>query len=285
MIKIHKHLSSKDGVSHKFSQETEDHYFIETGYYNLDEHIICISSQIGCPIGCIFCATGSLPLTNGKTRYIRNLTNQEIEEEVGNVIRQVVLPQKDKKSILLSYMGMGEPLLNYQNVTKSIHNLARTFKKIKRATIATSGINPEAIKKLTQEKFNISVKLHLSLHAPTDTLRAKIIPHSLPIKKILSALTFFAKNTKNTVKVNYVMMQGINDSSKQAEQLANLLKPYNFIIVKLSQLNPFMKLTPSPEAKVKLFEGILNAHGIQTTRFVSDGLDIKAGCGQFSCEK
>jgi 23S rRNA (adenine2503-C2)-methyltransferase len=273
-MQLLKSFKSKDRKTIKFLQETDDNHIIETGYYNLDEHIICISSQVGCPMACIFCAT-TKPIDT--KAFIRNLTTEEIVKQVENIILNLKL-NKSKKKILFSFMGMGEPFLNYENVVNSIKKLSETFPN-SRTTISTLGINPTLIKKLAHEKIDNVLKLHLSLHAPTDALRKKILPKAQKIQATLEALKKFSKIRKVPVKVNYILIAGLNDSPEHASKLANLLKPYSFT-VKLSNLNNFNNLKSSDENKFNMFEQILNSKGIKTCRFISTGTDIKAGCGQ-----
>lgn len=280
-MKLLKFLESKDQESIKYLQQTEDDHIIETGYYNLDEEIICISCQIGCSMGCIFCATAeAIDSLQADQAFFRNLTAEEIEGQVKNVIYS--LQERGRlqgKKILLSYMGMGEPLLNYENTIESIKNLAQVFPN-SRATISTLGTRPDLMKKLAEEDIGITLKLHLSLHAPNDELRKKILPSAQPIKLGLEALKSFAEAKKAPMKVNYILIKGLNDSSESAFQLAELIKPYPFI-VKLSSLNGSCNgLEPSELSQFKVFEEILNAQGIETCRFISKGTDINAGCGQ-----
>jgi len=276
-MQIIKRLTSQDGISQKFLQETADGNTIETGYYDLDERIICISSQIGCMMGCVFCAT-SLPLkAKGGGPFVRNLTASEIIQQVKNVLAAVP-SNEPKKKILFSFMGMGEPLLNYKNVVKSIKLLEQQFPH-SRTTIATTGVNCDLIKKLAHERFSATVKLHLSLHAPNDTLRKRIMPHVQTIKPSLEALRYYAKLKHTTPKVNYLPIRGLNASKAHATELAKLLRGYPFI-VKLSLLNRMKTLRPSNNKTFLVFEKILHAQGLKTCRFVSNGPDIQVGCGQ-----
>ena len=279
-MKLFKSFKSKDGKTEKYLQKTSDGHIIETGYYNLDEHIFCISSQIGCPMDCIFCATTSpVDLLNPKKSFIRNLTSEEIVQQVKNIFLRLQKNSKiESKKILFSYMGMGEPFLNYNNVINSIKILSKQFPN-SRTTISTLGIKSALIKKLAHEKINTIIKLHLSLHASNDTLRKKILPKARKINSALKALKYFLLIRKTSVKVNYILIKGINDSQKHAIQLVNLLKFYPFT-VKLSNLNDFNNLKSADLNKFNTFEKALNSRGIKTCRFISTGTDIKAGCGQ-----
>lgn len=275
-MRIIKSLISNDKKVIKYLQKTEDNHIIETGYYSSDEHIICISSQIGCSMNCIFCATGApIDLLNPDKYFIRNLTSEEIIQQVKNVLDDNRIKSKH---ILFSYMGMGEPFLNYKNVVESIKILSNEFSN-SRTTIATIGTNPKLMRKLTQEKISTILKLHLSLHAPDDILRKKILPQAKEIKLALEALKYFSLKKNIPSKVNYILIKNFNDSKKHAIQLAKLLQHYPFII-KLSNLNNFNNLESSNIDRFDMFEEILNSYGINTCRFFSVGTDIRAGCGQ-----
>jgi len=278
-MKIIKSLNSSDGFAIKYLQKTEDNNIIETGYYDLDEHIVCISSQIGCSMGCIFCSTAApIDLIKPNLRFVRNLSAKEIIQQVRNVLDLLDKNKLSEKRILFSYMGMGEPFLNYDNLIKSIKILSRDYSR-SRATIATIGTETGLIKKLSHEQFDILLKLHLSLHAPNDELRKKILPKAGNINNALEALSYFSSTRNVPCKVNYILIKGFNDSGRHATQLAKLLQNYPFI-VKLSNLNKFNQLEPSSLDKFELFENILNLYNIKTCRFFSIGAEIQAGCGQ-----
>jgi len=278
-MKIIGFLKSKDGKSIKYLQETEDNHIIETGYYNLDEHIVCISSQIGCSMDCVFCAASvPIDLIKPEKHFIRSLTSNEIIQQIKNVLDKIDKSKLESKRILFSYMGMGEPFLNYENVIKSIKILSKKLPN-SRSTVATIGIKPLLMRKLAHEKIDTKLKLHLSLHAPNEILRKKILPKAKRIRPALEALKYFSLNKNIASKVNYILIKNFNDSKKNAVQLAKLLQPYPFI-VKLSNLNKFANLESSNVDKFDMFEKTLNSYGIKTCRFFSTGIDIQTGCGQ-----
>jgi len=278
-MKIIKSLISNDKETIKYLQKTKDNQIIETGYYDLDEHIICISSQVGCSMDCIICATTQpIDSLNSNKHFIRNLNSDEIAQQVINVLSNLNQDKLNSKKILFSFMGMGEPLLNYENVINSIKTLTEKFPN-SRTTISTIGINPLLIKKLAHEKINTILKVHLSLHAPDDILRKKILPKANQIKPSLEALKYFSLIRNTPSKVNYSLIKNINDSENHAIQLARLLQDYPFI-VKLSNLNNFNNFKSSDISKFDIFEKILNSYKIKTCRFFSTGATIQAGCGQ-----
>jgi len=176
-MRIVKTVPSNDGITTKYLQETEDSQIIETGYYNIDEDIICISSQIGCSMGCIFCAT-TLPINGENNKsFVRNLSAKEIFTQVVNVLED---KESTNENILFSYMGMGEPFLNYENVVESIKLLTNKYPN-SRATISTMGVDLDLIRVLAHEDINTKLKLHVSLHASNDDLRKGILPNCKPI--------------------------------------------------------------------------------------------------------
>jgi len=278
-MEIIKLLNSHDGKTIKYLQRTEDDNIIETGYYDLDEYVICISSQIGCSMNCVFCSTAA-PLDSQRPnlKFIRNLTSGEIVRQVKNVLNLLDENNLSRKRILFSYMGMGEPFLNYDNVMESIRALSQDYPG-SRATIATLGTKAGLIRKSAHNKFNVLLKIHLSLHAPNDELRRRILPKAENIDNALEALRYFSLTRNTPCKVNYILIKDINDSKVQAIQLAKLLRNYPFT-VKLSNLNNFNQLESSTLDKFELFEDILNSYDIETCRFFSTGTEIQAGCGQ-----
>ena len=280
-MKIIKKAKTSDLKVAKYLQRTRDNQIIETGYYNLDEYILCLSTQVGCSMGCVFCASSPSTQDHDSDQgFRRNLTTKEIVKQAQNILKEVGISSLERKGILFSYMGTGEPLLNYDNVVKSIHSLFKIYPN-SRATVSTVGVDTSKMRALADQKFSSVVKLHLSLHAPNDKLRKKLLPNAGEIQPALEALQYFSERAKQTVKVNYVLIKNINDSVSNAIELSRLLEKYKFI-VKLSALNPFNNLLPSPERTFKIFEDTLVAHRLRVCRFYSAGTDIRAGCGQFS---
>lgn len=278
-MKIIKSLTSYDEKTIKYLQKTKDNHIIETGYYNLDEYIVCISSQIGCSMNCVFCATTApIDSLNSGRHFIRNLTSKEIVQQARNVLQKIDQDELKTKRILFSYMGMGEPFLNYKNLVKSIKVLSREFPN-SRTTISTLGVKPILMRDLAHKKISTVLKLHLSLHASSEALRKRILPKAKKIKPALEALKYFSLTREILSKVNYILIKDFNDSKKHAIQLASLLQPYPFT-VKLSNLNNFSNLESSGIDKFDIFEKVLNSYGIKTCRFFSTGTNIQAGCGQ-----
>jgi len=233
---------------------------------------VCVSSQVGCPLNCSFCATA-------KIGFERNLEAWEIVEQVLFSVRYL---KKIKKRITnVVFMGMGEPFLNYQSAIGAIKILndkeglnlgARHF------SISTVGI-VEGIEKLAKEKLQIN--LAISLHAPNDGLRSRLMPinKKYPIKKILKAIDDYVKNTRRRVMFEYIMINNLNDSEEHAKTLAKLMRnPLYF--VNLISYNPTGIFKPSPSSRIKEFKEILEKEGVIVTQRYRFGEDIEAACGQ-----
>jgi len=238
-----------------------------------NRNTVCVSSQVGCALGCGFCATG-------KMGFKRNLLVDEIIEQVLFFKR---LLKGNNKITNIVFMGMGEPFLNYDNVLTTIKILndpkgfnlgARHF------SISTAGII-EGIEKLAFEELQIN--LAISLHATDDNLRSKIMPinKKYPIKKILAAVDKYIKKTNRKVMFEYIMINGINDNERQAGELAKLMKkPLYF--VNLIPCNLVGDFRPSPQKKVEKFKEILKKNRVQVNQRYSFGQDILAACGQLA---
>ena len=232
---------------------------------------VCVSSHVGCAIGCDFCATGELG-------FKRNLSDWEIVEQV------LYFARKDRITNVV-FMGMGEPFLNYENVLNAIKTLNDKdgFNLgARHISVSTIGI-VEGIKKFTAE--DLQVNLAISLHAPNNELRLKLVPlnKTYPIEKVLAAVDDYIKKTKRRVMFEYLMIDGVNDDEKQAKDLAKLLKrPLCF--VNLISYNPIghSRFKPSPGWKIKKFKEILEGVGITVTQRHRFGKEIKGACGQLA---
>jgi 23S rRNA (adenine2503-C2)-methyltransferase len=272
-LKLIKTQNSLDG-STKFLLALPDKETIESVLIrDKGKNTICISAQVGCPLGCLFCATGYMG-------YKRNLTAGEIVDQVLQV-----KPYINRGEILnnVVYMGMGEPLLNYHNVTKSLKILTSDFGVCispKRITLSTAGLVPQ-IYHLADE--GVKVKLAISLHAPDEELRKKLMPvtnkHSL--KDLLAAAKYYAKQVGHRVTFEYILIKGVNDSEKQAMQLARLIAnipcKINLIMYNPIPDAPFER--PALEQAQK-FREILYPRAPAVTLRISKGVDIAAACGQ-----
>ncbi|MGE5480534.1 MAG: 23S rRNA (adenine(2503)-C(2))-methyltransferase RlmN, partial [Chloroflexota bacterium] len=208
-------------------------YYDEAGE-ETERTTLCISTMAGCPVGCAFCATGALG-------FQRNLNPAEIVDQILKV--EMNLNVKVSNVVL---MGMGEPLLNYENVLKALKIMTHPDAKLisrKRITLSTSGIAPR-IKQLAGE--SIAVKLALSLHATTDELRKKMMPiaNAYPLKKLLESIDYYYQKTKMPITYEYIVFEGLNDTVEDVKRLARIARrvpskinliPYNDISFALPQ--------------------------------------------------
>ncbi len=237
---------------------------------------LCISSQVGCTLNCTFCHTGTQLLQ-------KNLTAGEIIGQVyAAKLSLADFKQSAKKLTNIVYMGMGEPLLNYEEVKKSALMLIAPevfdFSK-RKITISTSGIIPN-IYKLTAE---IPTELAISFHAPNDQLRTEIMPinKKYPIADLLAACNNHAEQTKQLVTLEYVTLSGVNDSKDHALELAKLVKnfPVKINIIVFNAW-PGTKYQRSSNNRTRAFADILQENGVRATIRRSRGDDILAACGQ-----
>lgn len=271
------HLFSSDRSTKKVLFQLPNGNPIETVLMKYEDRIsICISSQSGCAIGCSFCATGKLGLK-------QDLSSGEIVAQILYFLRDLDEEQQRLTNIVV--MGMGEPFLNYENLKKALL-LLNDHEGLnigaRRITVSTIGI-PEQIVDFAYD-FN-QVNLAVSLHAPTNEQRDKLIPinRKYPIEKIISAVNQYIILTNRRVTFEYVLIIGFNDSENDAEQLGTLLHGM-LCHVNLIPLNPtvhFNKKAPSRESIV-LFQQKLEEYHIPATVRYSKGTQIKAGCGQLA---
>ncbi|HEV2107637.1 MAG TPA: 23S rRNA (adenine(2503)-C(2))-methyltransferase RlmN [Thermomicrobiales bacterium] len=242
-----------------------------------DRATVCVSCQVGCAVGCAFCATGLGGLT-------RNLSAGEMVAQVVGAARQA--RERGRKLTNLVMMGMGEPLQTYQPTMKLVEILHEPIGfdfGARRITISTSGVVPK-IDALAGEPYQVN--LAVSLHAPNDELRDRLVPlnRRYPIGELLDACERYVAKTGRRVSFEYALMAGINDSDETAGALARLLRRRRQLRchVNVIPLNPVDVLPyerPSAEG-IERFAAILRDGGIATTIRYSRGVDIAAACGQ-----
>lgn len=242
----------------------------------------CISSQVGCPVGCKFCASG---VGGGQ----RNLSPGEITEQVLRVRDEAMAAQltgPENGTVRLSnvvFMGLGEPLLNYDNLMRAVGAINAQWGMIigaRKITISTVGL-PKQIRRLADE--GLQLNLALSLHAPTDALRRELIPwaEKIPLNDLVEACRYYFESTGREVTLEYILLDRVNDRQTHAKQLARLCKQMR-CNVNLIRYNPVEGLPyerPSSEA-THAFQGYLRDHGVNAHVRTSRGLDIDAACGQ-----
>lgn len=275
------HQQSSDGYTRKYLLQWPDGQTVETvimafgGRNNAHpRYTACVSTQAGCAMGCVFCATGQMG-------FFRHLAPGEIVAQVlfvqdilaqhGNTLRNVVL------------MGMGEPLHNYDNTLKAVdilldhHGVALAPKHI---TLSTVGI-PAGIRRLADE--NRPIRLAVSLHAATDAERAALVPPARrwPLAELLDACRYYIDKRGRHIFFEWALINGENDNPEQAHALGRLLDGIDAHL-NLIPLNPTSGYdgAPSDQTRVKAFQRVLAGYGIPSTVRQRRGIDIAAGCGQ-----
>ncbi len=269
-IKIVK--KEEDNLTKKYLFELEDNNHIEAVLMSHDYGLsICVSSQVGCNMGCTFCESGRL-------KKVRNLETYEMVE-------QILLIEEDIKKRISSVviMGIGEPLDNYDNVIEFI-KIINDDKGIaigaRHITLSTCGLIPK-IKEL--QELPLQINLAISLHASNNELRSKIMPINKVYKldDILLTVDEYIKHTNRRVTIEYVMLNNINDNEENAKELINLLKGKN-VYVNLIPYNETSHIIykKSPKDKILKFYDILKKGGINVTIRKEFGSKISAACGQ-----
>lgn len=269
-------FDSNDKRTQKALITFADQASVETVLMKYDgRNTICVSSQIGCAMGCKFCKTGTMGL-------IRNLTKDEIVTQVLFFAR--LLKDTNESIDNIVFMGMGEPLLNYDNVIESIRIINDSNKLnigARHISISTCGII-NGIEKLANE--NIQINLALSLHAPNEQLRSKLMPinDKQPLAKVIQAIIAYIKKTNRKVMFEYLMINDVNDGIDQAKELINLIGHNPLIMVNLIPYNPTGIFKTSPAKKITEFKSVLVNNGVMATQRFSFGQDINAACGQLA---
>jgi len=230
---------------------------------------VCVSSQSGCPLTCTFCATGAM-------RFGRNLTASEILDQVLHFRRIEPVDH-------LVFMGMGEPMMNLDHVLGAARRLPDVGITHRRTGISTVGWVP-GIRRLAEA--DMPIRLALSLHAPEDALRSKIMPvnERYPLAEVLAACEAFYERRRRQVFIEYVMLAGVNDGYGQAVQLARLLDPRIFKL-NLIPYNPTDSVYDgSSRGAIDAFKAALEEHGLRATVRLTRGRDIDAACGQLAAK-
>lgn len=278
-LRLEKELISEDGSTRKFLYRLRDGAAIETVLMTYtDRQTVCISSQVGCAMGCSFCATGNMG-------FSRNLTRGEIIEQV--LLTSALLRQEKKSLTNVVLMGMGEPFHNYDTVMSAIRvlNDPHGFNLgMRRFTISTVGLVPE-IKRFAEEQTQIN--LALSLHAADDQLRSKIVPinRKYPLDVLMAACDEYLEKTNRRLTIEWALIEGVNDGPAQARKLAQLLggKLYHVNLIQLNPVKHYAGL-PAQEERTARFQQILRQAGLPCSIRLRRGIDIQAGCGQLASQ-
>lgn len=271
---LFKEQDSEDGTV-KLLLAMNDGAKVETVLMRYDYgNVICVSSEVGCSMGCAFCASGLL-------KKERGLSASEMTGEV--VLMNQLLAKEGENVTHIVVMGTGEPFDNYEETLRFVHimneqkGLAIGARHI---TVSTCGL-VDGIKKYADE--GIQINLAISLHAPNDAIRKRLMPiaNRYSIKEVLDAVRYYIDKAGRRVTFEYILIKDVNDTVECADQLADLLKGI-LCYVNLIPLNP-VKEKPferSPQANVRAFNDRLNAKGINCTVRKEFGSDIDAACGQ-----
>ena len=272
-IKIAKKQVSSDGTV-KFLLEFPDGERVETVLMRFDNRTnltACVSSQVGCAMGCAFCATG-------KRGFIRNLTPNEIVEQVMAIQMETGL-----KVTNIVFMGQGEPLMNLDNVLEAMKIFNETFQiGVRRMTVSTCGVVPK-INKLAE--LDMQSTLAISLHAPNSEIRQKVMPieKKYNINLLKETLLNYTEKTGRRVTIEYILIGGLNDTPQCAKELAYYLDNLNCNI-NLIVYNPVEgdKFKRPKKEDIYKFKYLLETAGKKVTIRLERGLDIDAACGQLS---
>jgi len=260
---------SVDGTV-KYLLEMADGEAVESVLLPYIERVsVCVSTQIGCAVGCIFCASG-------KGGFVRDLT-------AGEIVDQVLTLQKQSSRRIshVVYMGMGEPLLNYENVLKSIKLLNQEVGiAMRHITVSTVGITPN-IERLAEEDLQLT--LAVSLHAATDELRQQIIPiaRRYPLRELVKVCKSYAEKTGRRITFEYLLIRGLNDAVSHAMQLARLLRGIlcNVNLIPYNAIEGIPLDRPSQKA-LRAFRSVLESEGLAVTQRIERGHAVSAACGQ-----
>jgi 23S rRNA (adenine2503-C2)-methyltransferase len=282
---------SEDGQTRKMLFRLEDGKTVESALMffrnpgsGRERRTVCVSSQVGCPVGCKFCATG-------QQGFERNLSADEITGQVMFFLRYsgVEAEKKEHRAAVkgwltnVVFMGMGEPLANYENVRQAVatlnlpKGLGLGFHQV---TLSTAGLVPQ-IRQLAGE--DLQLQMAVSLHAANNELRNRLVPvnKKYPLEQLIPACREYAAKTGRKIFIEYALFEGINDSPDNAEELLRLLEgldcSINLITGNPTTSNDFQ---PSSRETALVFQKHLIAGGIRTMLRVSRGADIEAGCGQ-----
>ena len=270
-----RHEDSRDGTLKLLARTTQGNHPIECVLMPDTNRVsVCLSTQAGCPIACAFCATGTQGLT-------RNLSAAEIVSQF-----QLLQSASERRITHVVFMGMGEPLLNYDATLRAIKILnSECGVAMRHITLSTVGIIPN-MDRLAAEELQIT--LAVSLHAPTETLRARLVPvaKQYPLSELIAACQRYSERTHRRLTFEYVLLKGVNDRPEDARALAGLIKrcPAALNIIPYNP-TPVLEEFSRPEAgRIAEFRRILENAGVVVTQRKERGQQIAAACGQLVTE-
>jgi 23S rRNA (adenine2503-C2)-methyltransferase len=268
--------TSADG-SVKFLWQFPDRTTVESIYFTFphegqERPFVCLSSQDGCNVGCTFCATG-------QQRMRRNLTAPEMLAQVVKGMEVIHTNGGPATAFHIAFAGMGEPLLNYEQVITAAAAL-RSAHLADVVSVSTSGVVPQ-IRDLALVAATSVNRLYISLHATTDEQRTPLIPlnRKYPLTQVLRAARSYAEQTGTKVTATYLLFAGLNDTPDDLERLMRLLDPDRFLI-QLSVWNTIEGMHFAPSPHIEVWQQRLSDRGYETILQRSKGRDIAGGCGQ-----
>ena len=273
---------SKDGTE-KFLFKLQDGNYIECvlmryrGDMSKQRNTLCISSQVGCAMGCTFCATG-------QGGFVRNMSAGEIVSQVYEVNHQLAQEGDTLPVGNIVLMGMGEPLLNLDNVLKAVALLNDPQGQqigIRRMTLSTCGVVPQ-MKTLADKKLDMV--LAVSLHAPNDTMRSGVMPvnNRYPLAELMEGCRYYQKQTKNRISFEYALIAGFNDKPEHVQQLKTLLKGLDchLNIIPVNPVANTAQFSRPDRKQVAAFVKALQNAGLNASVREEKGTDIDGACGQ-----
>ncbi|MCG2717565.1 MAG: radical SAM protein, partial [Nanoarchaeota archaeon] len=239
-----------------------------------DRWTLCVSVQSGCPVGCKFCGTGK--------RFIRNLTEEEIVEQVKQSVAQYDMDPSESKWFQVMFMSMGEPALNYKNVNNAVRKIKKLYPNCQ-PLISTIGFKNEAVDEWIKLGSEINLGLQFSVHSIEDKGRDELIPvkQKYNIKEIRDAGIKWYMNTGRLAYLNFCIVKGENDSEDTIKKIIHAF-PKDFFHVTLSWVNPnsCTQMTSPDMKRFDDFKKMLEKEGYDVSVFKSAGIDIGGGCGQ-----
>jgi 23S rRNA (adenine2503-C2)-methyltransferase len=267
-----------DGTSVKFLFQTHDRHLLESVLISSrDRRTGCVSTQLGCKIRCAFCASG-------QGGFVRDLTAGEIVEQVARVARIT-----EKKMTNVVFMGMGEPLDNFEATLKAVRILTEPWGfafGARRVTVSTSGIVPKILEFV--KSVDGRVRLSVSLHSSIEEVRNQLVPINkrYPLKELLSALRKVNQDLKREITFEYTLIAGVNGSDEEAEGVAVLARPLHakINVIPYNPVTEFSHKAPSPDA-AKRFCALLEKKGLRVTLRQTEGREIQAACGQLRLDR
>lgn len=287
-MKLLEKIKASQDSTVKFIIQLDSGQIMELSYIDNDTNkdIICVPTQTSCSMGCRFCH-----ITDIKDKLLcKNISGEDIANGVDLVVGELGLTKNSNKTLLISFMGSGEPLLNVDNVFDSMIDIRENYEDIYYDTVrfgmATCMPNnaSTALSKLEQmvTDAGLDLKLHLSLHYTSDDKRKEWMPNSASIMYSVILLDSYRLRTGNQVEVHYAPIEGVNDSKQDKGELAAILCMFD-LPVKFLFFNekPNLEFHRSSMDKVKEFQTELDKYGVKSEYYIPPGLEIGASCGQF----